>query len=204
MLKLGLSLLSFFVSVSALATVEIPAPPPTEVEKSLTYKDLLPYFNSGVPATEALLLGNWKEVAIVSLPNCQNMTANQSDWSGNKNSDGSIPMLDFGYQYKEVPGSAPILKVFSVIVSNLGSKTSDQGPYKTASEEPQFSVWVYLYGSTWPSKKGYYGFTCRIVNGNRNQLICGTRLYWLGEMVPGSDVAKCAPEKIGAIRLYTR
>lgn len=179
--------------------------PPSKVEASLTYKELLPYFQHGTQASDSRLLGKWKHVATVSAPNCYGIDTTQTDWSGIKNSDGTIRTLEFGYQSKKAPGAESTLKILSVKASNLGSKNVNQGPYKMTANEPQFSLWGYdsTIRSSRPDRSIFFSYKCRIVKGNSNQLICGAQLN-LRLNIYSPSVTACSHDEIGFINMYER
>jgi hypothetical protein len=194
MFKIFLPLLCVLTAANVFAANH-EATPPAKAETSLTYNELLP----------ANLLGKWKQVASATGKNCDQVDDTKTDWSGIKNTDGSIRTLEFAYQTKKAPGANGTVKVLSVKASNIGNKNVSQGPYKTKAEEPHFSLWGYDTNirSLRPDYTTFFSYKCRLVKGNANQLICGIKMN-LRLNIYSASINECANQEAGIISLYER
>ncbi|MCM2279234.1 MAG: hypothetical protein NDJ89_14250 [Oligoflexia bacterium] len=189
------------VSLSlASADLGVLAGPPRPINPGLSYSELMSVYESGSKTSESMLEGHWKSVAIYNSAACK-MATEGTDWSGLKNEDSSISGLTFGYVSRNVPGSNPILKVFSVTGTSLGNKDTFQGPYQVDGVEPQFAFWAYR-SSGGEYHEAYFEKSCRFVQGNADQLVCASGFKLLASL--GEPAKSCAAAPLSHIELYVK
>ncbi len=167
------------VGISAQADLQLMASPPDEVTPdTYRFSDLKPGYLAGVPATEAILTGVWKMVAIATSSACAIISTDTSNANGIKNNDGTFIELEFlNVTKSNPPGSSEnFTKVFSVKINNFGKDSFDQGPYAVSSVESQFAQWNSSNGEL--DKDSYFNLSCRM-SASSKYLICASKLVIL-------------------------
>lgn len=155
------------------------AMPPRDVPKKnvLEFAQMQEIYRAGQPTSEALLKGTWIKEAYAYTESCVSQGEPNADYDlhGIKNPDGSVDSLKFSRV--TVPGNefsgTPAKHIFSVEVLNVGNTTNRQGPYRVDPYTPQFSRYAIADDGT--QGQEYYEYSCRMVNGSTDHLICGLK-----------------------------
>jgi len=190
-----------FISLNLNAMEAKKPTPPVTVQQPVTYDQLLPFFNNGASTTEKLLSGYWKLVATTSSRNCS-FNPEMTDWDGIKNACGLMVVFGFGYYDRQVVGANPVKKVFGMMTYNQGNAEGSQGPFQTSMTEPQFAIWGYVDGHI--TSEAFYNYTCRLVQGNNQQLVCANQLSVSGSLATNPSTRKCAADAKGNLILLVK
>ncbi len=192
------------VGMNAQADLQLMAAPPVEVSPdAYRFSDLKPGYLAGVPATEAVLTGVWKMVALATSLPCAMISPDTSDANGIKNKDGTFSELEFLNLTKTNPpgSSEDVTKVFSVKLNNFGEDSFDQGPFAVSSAEPQFSHWNYSNGL---NKDAYLNYSCRM-SASSKYLICANKAVLVNSNKFDEAAKACAADNdYSGIMVYIR
>jgi len=207
MLKIFFLVFSLFASQAfAVDILSMPEPIPTNPSKPvLHFSQIKQMYSAGINPQAADLMGKWHLIAFASTAPCAYMAKDAFNEKGLMNNDGSIKMMEFNYFAPSTPpnpGNPPPLGIFGVALSNLGSKGAHQGPFTFNAQDPQFSQWA--YANKVLTHSAYLEYSCRIVNGNPNQLVCGEDLQ-LRSGNFSNESLRCASDRdFSALEIFVK
>ncbi|PWU18541.1 MAG: hypothetical protein C5B49_07050 [Bdellovibrio sp.] len=183
------------------------APPqPQEISNVVSFSRLKDFWDHASVATDlSSHLGEWKLIARAYSPGCGFFMKGEKKeiWNpqGVQNKDGSMELLRLASEDTiDLEGKgAPTLVVS---LANMRKKSRAQR-VKANTGEPQFARWAYSQDDSIDHSK-YFSFSCRIIEGQSQHLICTESLTMSNGVRPSSAVNNCLQEGISLIEAFKK
>ena len=171
---------AFAEETAALCPDNCTSPPQTP--PAFTYDKAERAFQNARKPRSAELIGGYFLVGVTSVSKVFfNEIDRYNDPMGLKNPDNSILTLSFS-ETSDFLGNSPQP---TVLVSNLGLKNPQQGPYVVNFDNTEDSACFaqYAYSGLVKDKINHFNYECRLIGQSNSKLLCAIRMVFSPETV---------------------